>query len=101
MSKARTKPYGDMNLKELSEATKEFDEEFVIDRSRPLSKRERAVWNRAKGKGGRPRVGAGAEAVSVTIERTLLRDADRLALQLGLSRSQLIARGLRRLLKAG
>ena len=33
------KPYTEMNTRELAEATREFDEPFVIDRGRPLAPR--------------------------------------------------------------
>ena len=36
-SKKRSKPYWEMTTAELREATKEFDEEFVGYRARPLS----------------------------------------------------------------
>ena len=90
----RRKPWDQMTTAELAEATKEFDEEFVIDRTRPMNAAERARWERAKR--GRPRVGKGSRAVSVTIEVGLLERADRVARQRGVTRARLIAEGLRR-----
>ena len=54
-----------------------------------------------KGKTGRPKKGEGAAAVRVTIERSLLRRADRYAEVAGFTRSQLIAKGLEAVLAAG
>lgn len=99
MSKPRPhKPYSQMNLEELREATKEFDREFVMDTFRPLTPQQRAQWNRMRPKRGRPQVGQGAAIVSVSIERGLLSRADRLAKRKKTSRAQLIARGLEHVL---
>ena len=89
------KKYWEMNAKELAEATKEFDQEFVADKARPLTRADRALHRRAA-KRGRPRVGNGAERINITVERGLLNRADRLARNLGLSRAQLVARALNR-----
>jgi hypothetical protein len=76
----------------------EFDRENVLDRVRPPTPAEAAKFRkaikRAKAKRGRPRVGAGAERVLITIERKLLRRTDARARAEGASRAQLIARGL-------
>ncbi len=82
-------------------ATAEFDREFVADTFGALSPAGRRAWRKAKRKRGRPRVGAGAERVSVTIERALLKKADREAKGLGVSRAQLIARGLKAVMGEG
>ncbi len=94
------KRWEEMNAKQLAAATAEFDGS-VIDRTRPMNAAERARWKAAKGKRGRPRVGKGAKAVSVTIEAGLLEKADRMAKKMGLTRAQLIARGLVEVLRAG
>jgi hypothetical protein len=89
------KKYWEMNARELAEATKEFDEEFVADRARPLSAADKALHRRAA-KRGRPRLGKGAERINITVERGLLHRADRFARSMGLSRAQLVARALSR-----
>src|SRR5438270_9101521 len=66
-----------------------------LARSRPLNARERAQWRRFKKKAGRPKIGAGTINVSVSLEKTLLRQADRFARQHGMSRSQLVAQGVK------
>jgi hypothetical protein len=96
MSKAvKTKRYQDMTADELAEATAEFDREFIADTFRPMNAKERALWERAKRKPGRPRRGKGAKAISVSIERDLLDRSDKLARKMGLSRAALIERSLR------
>ncbi len=92
--------YSSMTTEELAEATKEFDKEFVIDKSRPLSPEARALWLRAKRKVGRPRMGKGAERILVSVEGGLLAQSDALARRLKIPRAQLIARGLRAVLAA-
>jgi hypothetical protein len=62
--------------------------------SRPLNAAERELWNRVKKRLGRPRRGEGAKPVNVTIERGLLARADEYAHRNGLTRSQVIARGI-------
>ncbi len=99
MSKPKTrKPWTAMTTKELAAATAEFDRKFAADSAAPLSPADRARWQRARRKRGRPRVGAGAKVVSVTIEKTLLKRVDALAKKAGVSRARLVAAGLARLL---
>jgi hypothetical protein len=93
--------YERMKAEELNEATKAFDEEMVIDKSRPLSAGERKAWEGARRKPGRPRRGAGAKVISVSVERELLARSDALARKLRVSRASLIERGLRAVLEAG
>lgn len=90
-----------MNTRELAAATAEFDREMVVETFREPTPGEREKLQRAMRKRGRPRVGNGAGAVSVTVERSLPDRADALARRLGVSRSRLFERGLRRVLAAG
>jgi hypothetical protein len=92
------KAYWDMTTEELAEATKEFDEDFAFERGKPLSAAGRKQHELAR-KRGRPRVGLGAEKVRVTIERRLLKEADAYAKAAGISRSELIAKGLRAVMR--
>ncbi|MGD0898786.1 MAG: hypothetical protein ABR915_13195 [Thermoguttaceae bacterium] len=91
--------YQEMNARELAKATAEFDRELVIDRSRELTAEEKARWQRARRKPGRPKVGKGVQVISVSIEKGLLTRADRLGRKLQLPRTQLIALGLEALLE--
>src|SRR5256885_546287 len=69
--------------------------------SRPLTAAQRAQHRRAQRKAGRPIVGKGAKRLTISMELGLLERADRLAKRNKLSRSELIARGIRTLLRAG
>jgi hypothetical protein len=92
MSKT-SKKYWDMNKSELAAATKTFDQEFIADKSRSMSPKERAAERRARRR-GRPRIGKGARKIHITLERDLIKQADRLARQKGMGRSELISRAL-------
>jgi hypothetical protein len=83
------------SARELEALTADLDQEFIVDTFKPLSRRQRARWERIKRKRGRPKVGRGAEVISVSVERELLARADRLAARLAIPRAALIARGLR------
>jgi hypothetical protein len=97
--KQKSKPYWQMNAAELAQATKEFDKEFVADTFSPLSAIGRAAHSRAAKRGvGRPKNGKGSEKIHVTIERTLLKEADAAARREEISRSELIARALKEIL---
>jgi len=89
-----SKPYWEMTTGELREATSEFDREFVGESFAALTPEQRARFERARRKRGRPRVGMGSKTISVTVEKRLLAEADRLAKKLHLPRAALIARGL-------
>ena len=92
--------YSSMTTEELAKATREFDEEFVGLRSKPLSPEMRQRWLRARRKPGRPPVGRGAKVISVSVEKGLLARSDALARRLRVPRTALIARGLRAVLAA-
>jgi hypothetical protein len=47
MKKSKKHPE-DMTAAELAEATKEYDEPFVFEKTRPLNARERKLWAQAK-----------------------------------------------------
>ncbi len=99
------KPYSSMSTEELRAATKEYDVPSLSDRlpGRSLSAAQRKVWEKAKARRpGRPKVGKGVRVISMSVERGLLKRADAQAKARGISRSELFAEGLRRILpKAG
>ncbi|HVS72303.1 MAG TPA: hypothetical protein VHQ47_13695 [Phycisphaerae bacterium] len=74
---------------------REFDKEFIADTFRPLTAAQRALWEKAKRRPGRPRTGEGSQVVSLSVERALLEKADAYARAKGISRSQLVAEALR------
>jgi hypothetical protein len=92
--------YSSMTTEELAKATREFDEEFVGLRSKPLTPEMRKRWLRARRKPGRPLVGRGAKVISVSVEKGLLARSDALARRLRVPRTVIIARGLRAVLAA-
>ena len=98
--KPAAKPYWEMTTEELGEATKQFDEEFVFEKSRPLTPEEQALWERAKAKGSPPENGEAEQVIAVRLETALLDRCTALAKKKRLSRDALVARGLRALLAA-
>ncbi|HEY8749196.1 MAG TPA: hypothetical protein VIM11_14535 [Tepidisphaeraceae bacterium] len=66
-----------------------------LARSKPLNAEQRAFWRKIKKKMGRPRIGKGSKPISLTLEKDLLKRADRFAKQHGLKRAEMIAQGLR------
>ena len=87
------KHWSDMTAAELAEATKGF-EDVRFEDTRPLTAAERADWERAKRGRGRPPKEVKAARVLITLEPELLSLADKFARRNGMSRSQLIAKGL-------
>jgi len=65
----------------------------------PLTPVQRRQWARIQSKGGRPKVGKGAKIVPVSIERDLLKQVDSFAKRHKLKRSQMVAEGLRLIMK--
>jgi len=76
----------------------QFDKEAPGVPGKPLTTRDQVLHRKAGLKVGRPRVGQGAERVLITVERGLLRKADSYAKRRGMSRSELIAHGLKYIL---
>ncbi len=94
------KPITQMMTKELSQATKEFEREFVAESFGPPGPMAREQWRRAKRKRGRPRQGHGVKVISISVEKGLLSRCDALARKLGVSRAALISRSLHAVLSA-
>jgi hypothetical protein len=92
--KPRRKPVSELTVAELEAMTADLDREFVADGFGELTPQQKERWTRAKRRRGRPRQGAGAKPISVTIEKELLRQVDSFAKRRRVGRSQLIARGL-------
>jgi hypothetical protein len=97
----KKKPYTKMTAAELAKETADLDREFVIDDFGPMDEPAGKRWNQAKRKRGRPVRGPGSKPISVTVRRDILRETDRLASKLRLSRAQLIEQGLRIVLARG
>jgi hypothetical protein len=98
--KQPAKPYWEMTTEELKEATREFDEEFVADKARPLTPEMQARWERARTRRPRAEDGPGDQTIAVRLDKALLERCTVLAKKKRISRDALIARGLRALLAA-
>src|SRR4051794_40822636 len=98
------KPWTKMNVKELREATKEFDKPLPRGSTRPLSAAQRARWERAR-KG--PSISVYVDnskrrrVVVVMLDEKLVRDSDEYAKTHGMSRDQLVSRSLKKTLASG
>jgi hypothetical protein len=99
-TKNPSKPYWEMTTAELREATKQFDEEFVADKGRPLTPEEQDLWEQVKGKGTSAANGKAEQTIAVRLDKALLKRCTALAKKKRLSRDALITRGLRALLAA-
>jgi hypothetical protein len=92
---------GKLTAEEMDAEVARFDREIDMSKLKPLTPAMRREWNAWKRR-GRPKVGAGAERISVTMERQLLSRADAYARAKGMTRSQLIQQGVKVILsKAG
>ena len=98
--KKQSKPSWEMTTEELEEAAKGFDEEFVFEKSRPLTPEEQALWEEVKAKGEPPANGKVEQTIAVRLEKVLLKRCTALAKKKKVSRDELVARGLRALLAA-
>jgi hypothetical protein len=99
MRKKNTRtPFLKLTPEQRTRAASEFDREIRFEETRPLSEKGKVLWQRAKRGPGRPRVGQGSAKVLVTLERGLLAEADDFAKRNRISRSALVARGLRAVL---
>jgi hypothetical protein len=72
-TKKPSKPYWEMNTAELREATKQFDEEFVADKGRPLTPEEQALWEEVKAQGEPPPNGDAEQTIVVRLDKSLLK----------------------------
>ena len=75
-------------------------ERVTYRNSRPLKPQDRRALARAARRAGRPRIGAGARRINITVEKTLLGHADAYARKHGLTRAAIVAEGLLRVLAA-
>jgi hypothetical protein len=64
----------------------------------PLTPNMKKQWARIKKKFGRPVKGLGSKAINVTVEKGLLARADAYAKASGMTRAQMIAQGLERVM---
>ena len=93
------RPDGTFDFEALSDKQKE---EFYAEcegaggeAGAPLTAAQRRLHAQVRRRRGRPRKGRGAQIISLSIEKDLLKRAERLAKEQGLSRSDVFTRGLR------
>ncbi len=93
-----------INLDKMSEA--ELDrlgaaaERVTYRNTRALKPQDRRALARAARRAGRPRIGAGARRINITVEQNLLARADAFARKHRLTRAAMVAQGLQRVLAA-
>jgi hypothetical protein len=95
-TQVQQKPYWEMNLKELREATKEFDGPINPSRLKPLSKAERARWERMR-KGPVYSIfvhRAKKRRVTIRVDAGILRRCEAYARERHMTRDQMIERSL-------
>jgi len=99
-SKSQMVPrYRAMSARQLAQATKQYDQENLDMKGVPVPASMQAALDRVMKRGrGRPVKGQGAAPIQITLERSLLADADKYARQKGMSRSELIALCLRKVI---
>ena len=90
--KRSAKDYWEMTPEELREATKEFDEDFVFERAKPLTPEMKARSERAKNKSEPTTNGKTKQTIAVRLDKILVERCTALAKKKRLSRDALIAR---------
>jgi hypothetical protein len=84
-----------MTAEQLARATKKYEAPFGgWEEFKPLTAKDRQIHRLARRR-GRPRIGRGAAKVYISMEKDLLKEADSYARKHGMSRSELIATGVR------
>jgi hypothetical protein len=91
--------YGTMTESEFDALAAALDRPIKLSETRPLTAAERRQWERTRRRPGRPRRGKGARVISLSVEQTLLEQADSAARNVGLSRAALFQMGLRTILQ--
>jgi len=99
--KTKRKPFLKMTAAERAADVKKFDRGLSLEQLRPLSPKNKLLWEGARRRRGRPRLGTGAVKVLVTMDPALLEQVDRYVKARRLKRSQLISRALRNEMKRG
>jgi hypothetical protein len=98
---SKPKSFFAMTDAERDEEVARFEKGIRYEETRPLSAKSRLLWERARQARGRPPKPTKAARVLITVEPELLSLADRFARRNGLSRSEMIARGLHLVMAAG
>lgn len=84
------KPYWEMTTAELREATREFDQEFVIDTFRPLTPEERKYWEGIQRNLKLTDPNIEYRRVTTRLPRSLIKEIDAMAKTRKVSRAKMI-----------
>jgi hypothetical protein len=98
MASKTGKPYWEMTLAELREATKEFDRPIPLSKMRPLTKAQRERFERMQSGGSRSilvKRSAKTQTVQVELDDELLQRSSRYASRHKMSLSDVINKSLR------
>jgi hypothetical protein len=98
MRAKQKKNFFKMSSAERHAAVKQLDREISFEETKPLSLKAKALWERSRRGRGSPRNGRHTKAVVVAVDESLLERTDQYAEEHGLSRSELIERGLQAIL---
>lgn len=82
----KTWAYNRMNVDELAEATKEFDQEFTDEMFPPITGEERAWWNRLQREDAKKQPQRRSRTMSIRVAPPMEKEIDRLAKEWKLSR---------------
>ncbi|HZL37954.1 MAG TPA: ribbon-helix-helix protein, CopG family [Tepidisphaeraceae bacterium] len=89
------KRWTEMSLAELRDATKQFDTPIPYSATRPLTPAQRTRFERAQRSSLKREKGSAKTTIAVNVDVKLLKRLDEYAILHGLSRSELLERGLR------
>ena len=93
------KPYWEMNAEELAEATKRFDRPLPLSKTRPLTRKERALFERMRrGPNRSIFVSRDADGIWVRLDPDILQRSTRYAAEQKLTLAEVINRSLKGLL---
>jgi hypothetical protein len=96
MKKKTSKPYWEMSAEELQDATKEFDKPVPWSKTRPLTKAERALFEKMrKGRHVSIHVTRGADGMWVRLDPDVMKRSAIYAAKQQITLSELINRSLK------
>jgi len=98
-TKGKKKSFFKMTPAERDADVRQFDRGLSLEELRPLSPKNKLLWEAAKRRRGRPQLGKGPVRVLVTMDPALLEQVDRYVKDRRLKRSQLISRALKNEMK--
>jgi hypothetical protein len=97
MKSKQKKPFLSLTQPERDKVVTQFDQGVDFDQTRPLSPKGAALWKRAQRQVMSPVPNKNPKAVVIAVDGALLKKSDEYARRVGISRSELIARGLKAL----